>query len=111
MAKINARGTHQVGPTLYTERDRPASAYDVERRYYEAWRLRSDGAVLTRIIWTAPTALKEGLESIGRETKHTSGFRIMGRLSAETMKNGTGEKDLRGYLGRKGFRIVKESWR
>lgn len=101
MAKINARGARQIGPTLFTERDRPADPpYDVERRYYEAWRLRSDGQVQTRIIKTTPVGNK------GHVTKHSSAFRNVGRLGSI---GATPSIDrLRAYLERKGFAIVKE---
>ena len=139
MAKINARGARQIGPTLFTERTRPASAYDVERVYYEAYRLRSDGVIQSRIIstpasvsiWapsTPPGASPiPGLEiageivalgdSIGHVTKHSSGFTNMAiRVSDDIMKDPAktyAEKQapLRRWLERRGFTVVKESWR
>lgn len=110
MAKISARGAHQVGPTLYTERTRPASAYDVERIYYEAFRLRSDGVVQSRIISTRPAAE----DSIGHETKHSSGFTNMAlRVSADLMNDRSKtyaeqQAPLRRWLERRGFTVVKE---
>lgn len=105
MAKINARGARQIGPTFYTEKDRPGNAHDVERTYYEAWRLRSDGKVMTRIIRTFPTAA----DSIGHTTEHRgSTFRIVA-----TMRTDNGPIDserLRAWLERKGYRIVKTSY-
>lgn len=109
MAKINAHGAHRVGPTLFTEKTRPADPRigdDTPRVYREAFRLRSDGVVQTRIISTRPA---DGFE--GHTTKHSSGFRNLGHFSKETMANGTGERDLRGYLARRGYTIVEESWR
>jgi hypothetical protein len=61
MAKINARGTRQKGLTYYTERLRPATATgDVDTIYYEAWRLRSDGWILSKIIATWPAGGSRG---------------------------------------------------
>jgi hypothetical protein len=98
MAKINARGARQIGPTLYTEKTLKFDFEPTESVYYEAWRLRSDGSVLTRIIRT--TSLE------GHVTKHSSGFRIMGTFKARPL-----EIDLlRNYLERKGYRIVKTSY-
>jgi hypothetical protein len=104
MAKINARGARQIGPTLFTERVRPAGHGDVERVYYEAWRLRSDGAVMTRIIRTWPVAE----ESIGEKTEHRgSTFRIVGKV----VKDRPVEHEvLRRYLAAKGYTVVKEQW-
>jgi hypothetical protein len=81
MAKINAHGLRQVGPTFFTETVRPP-AYDgdVETVYYEAYRLRSDRTVQTRIIRTWP----KDPESGGRPTEHRgSAFRNLGKLSGE----------------------------
>lgn len=109
MAKINAHGHRQVGPTLFTERVRPAGAYDVETTYYEAWRLRSDGTVQSRIIKSTPTALLRGEESVGREVVHRgSAFRNIGRITPG------GADDfgfLKSWLTRKGYVIVKEQYR
>lgn len=108
MAKINARGARQIGRTLYTEKDRPADAYDgdVERTYYEAFRLRSDGSVLTRIIRTWPT------KGEGHTTEHSSGFRLLSlRVNVhliETLPADEALTILRKHLIRKGYRIVKE---
>lgn len=111
MAKINVRKgstrTHQVGPTLFTERTRPP-AYDgdVDTVYYEAWRLRSDGVVQTRIIRTWP----KDPESGGRPTEHRgSAFRNLGSFSPSA-RIGTPDP-LRSWLNRKGFTIVKEAYR
>lgn len=103
MAKINRRTsgggrTSRVGPTLFTERTRPADKFDVARVYYEAWRLRSDGMLQSRIVktWAA-----DGSEN---ETKHHSAFRNIGYMAAPTIEV------LRRNLERKGFKVVKEQW-
>lgn len=94
MAKINAHGNRQVGPTLYTER---TVEFDGEDEvYYEAWRLRTDGALLTRIISVT--------RADGRVTKHRSStFRILG--SFQSISSDT----LRAFLVGKGATIVKEA--
>jgi len=105
MAKINARGAHQVGPTLYTEYDRPPSYGDPARTYYEAWRLRSDGAIMTRIIRTWPT-LRDSTE---HRTEHRgSSFRIVAKIRKDCPID---IDVLRRHLENKGYRIVKDSWR
>lgn len=104
MAKINARGAHRVGPTFFTEKTRSADRYDVARVYREAWRLRSDGQVQTRIISTRPADGEEG-----RTTKHSSGFRNVGRLGHVGAT--PNPENLRKWLERKGYTIVEESWR
>lgn len=112
MAKINAHGARQIGPTLFTEYTRPASAHDVERIYYEAFRLRSDGVVQSRLISTRPVAE----DSISHSTKHSSGYTNMAlRVSNDLMKDRTKtyaeqQAPLRRWLERKGFTIVKEQW-
>lgn len=105
MAKINARGARQIGPTFYTEKDRPADPpYDVERTYYESWRVRSDGAILTRIIRTYPTAT----DSIGHTTEHRgSAFRIVGHMPKGAAPD---SEVLRKVLEGRGYRIVKTSY-
>lgn len=108
MAKINARGARRIGPTLFTEKTRPADQYDGARVYREAWRLRSDGVVQTRIVRTWPAPGAEG-----HLTEHSSGFRNLGRLA------GTADREadiadwqrLRDNLERKGYTIIEESWR
>lgn len=104
MAKINARGTHQVGTTLYTEALNPRN----NRVYYEAFRLRSDGALLTRIISTRPA---EGNVDPNEqhETKHSSGFRVMGEIPERAMSEGRGHEFLRKWLIRHRYTIVKEA--
>ena len=106
MAKINARGAHQVGPTFYTERTRPGDAHDVERIYYEAWRLRSDGQVQHRIISTRPAAA----DSIGHSTKHSSGYANHVNLSKKALALPQAEllDKFRALLNRAGHTIVKE---
>lgn len=106
MAKINARGARQIGPTLYTEFDRRASDGDVARTYYEAWRLRSDGAIMTRIIRTWPT--EDGGDARNSTEHRGSSFRIAGRVRPGRPVE---LEVLRMYLGAKGYRIVKEMWR
>lgn len=111
MAKINAHGAHRVGPTLFTEKTRPADPRigdDTPRVYREAFRLRSDGVVQTRIISTRPA---EGFE--GRTTKHSSGFRNLERVhvAPEVMAEDKGPAALRRWLEGRGYAIVEESWR
>lgn len=54
MAKINARGAHQVGPTFFTTREykaRPDSvSWDQDAIVHEGFRLRSDGTIQRRMI-------------------------------------------------------------
>lgn len=104
MAKINARGAHQVGPTLFTERTRPpAFDGDVETVYYEAYRLRSDRMVQTRIIRTRPADPASG----GRPTEHRgSAFRNLGHLAGDTPD----PERLRRWLERRGHTIVKTAY-
>lgn len=80
MAKINARGARQKGLTYFTERVRPAAFQgDVDTTYYEAWRLRSDGWIQTRIIATWPAG---GSRGDAGTTEHRGGaFRNWRRLS------------------------------
>lgn len=100
MAKINAHGNRRLGPTYFTSRVRGPVAGDDARIYEEAYRLRSDGMVQTRIIRTRP------VDGEGHTTEHSSAFRNLGKLK--------GEPDparLRSWLESKGFEITKESWR
>ena len=106
MAKINARTpgrrtNHRVGPTFFTERVRPATEYEGARIYREAYRLRSDGTIQSRIIKTSPVDPESG----ERETKHSSAFTNLGRTAF------TNAEQLRSWLERKGVNIVEESWR
>jgi hypothetical protein len=104
MAKINARGLRQRGLTYFTERVRPASFDgDVDTTYYEAWRLRSDGWIQSRIIATWPADGKRGDKGT---TEHSSGFVNWRRFR-------TGEQatpaDLEKLLGRPGWTTVKRA--
>lgn len=103
MAKINANGEHRVGPTFFTERTRPpAFEGDVETVYYEAYRLRSDRMVQTRIIKTWPADPESG----GRVTEHRgSAFRNLGKLAGDKAD----PERLRAWLKRQ-HTIVKESY-
>jgi hypothetical protein len=79
MAKINARGTRQKGMTYFTERLRPAAFDgDVDTIYYEAWRLRSDGWIQSRIIATWPAG---GQRGDAGTTEHKSTFTSWKRLT------------------------------
>lgn len=109
MAKINAHGARRIGPTFFTRRVRPAGAYDVESVYYEAFRLRSDDMVQTRIMRTIPLALEEGRESVGRETRHGSSFRNLGRIVH--VGSDPSIERLRSWLEGRGYEIIEESYR
>lgn len=105
MAKINARGHRKIGPTLFTEKVRPAGAYDVETTYYEAWRVRSDGDVQTRIIRTTPTGDE------GREVEHrSSAFRSVGQYKTPPTTYREANETLRLLLERRGYTVVKEKF-
>jgi hypothetical protein len=98
MAKINARGHRQVGPTLFTERDWKAQhPLDQDCVIYEGWRVRSDGAIQSRIIHST--------NADGSVTKSNSGYRNVAKANVDL--------DLviilRKFLARRNFRIVKES--
>ena len=108
MAKINARGARQVGPTLFTEKVRTfdkGTPNEETRVYYEAWRLRSDGVVQKRIIATRPGSEVGGYPA----TEHRgSAFRNVARA-----KHGPVAVDidfLRRWLAAKGYTIVKERY-
>ena len=81
MAKVTANGKRQKGLTYYTERLRPAVTHDDDARiYYEAWRLRSDGYILTKIIATWPASGKRGDKGT---TEHRGGaFRLWKRFKS-----------------------------
>jgi hypothetical protein len=104
MAKINARGLRQRGLTYYTERVRPAAwSGDVDTVYYEAWRLRSDGMIQTRIIATWPASGKRGDQGT---TEHSSGFSNWKRFKSGEAATPV---DLENLLGRfKRTDIVKK---
>lgn len=120
MAKINARGARQIGPTLYTERlmlngkviepGSPESTNAAATLYRQAWRLRSDGAVLERIVWTE-SAEREQYRHYGNANHpgrltHSSAFSIRG-----TFPHGPSVtiETLRTYLARRKYTIVKEA--
>jgi hypothetical protein len=105
MAKVNARGLRQKGLTYYTERVRPASFEgDEDRVYYEAWRLRSDGAVLSRIIATWPA---EADRKHKDATEHRgSDFAITGRFKTRELATPV---DLETFLERRKAKVVKRA--
>lgn len=106
MAKINARGAHRVGPTFFTRKVKPpAYAGDVERTYFEAFRVRSDGMIQTRIMRTE--YVEDGVE---RTTKHSSGFRNLFPDNSKMPTPASSER-LKNWLLGRGFEIVEESWR
>ena len=72
MAKINAYGFHQVGPTYFTEREAALTDWDTEI-LTEAWRIRSDRTLQTRIVSVTDVAS-------GKVRKHSSSFRNLGTL-------------------------------
>ena len=97
MAKINARGARQIGPTLFTEREWKAMGpWDQDGVVYEAWRVRSDGAIQSRIIKTT------GVD--GSVVQSNSGYRNIARANVNLDMTTI----LRKFLARRGFRIVKE---
>jgi hypothetical protein len=138
MAKINANGARQIGPTLYTERwmrdgtpihisrcpytGRDAAVCEDQRfhsscraagqdhatRYYQAWRLRSDGAVLERIVWTESENHSTSYRSGGHPGRlgHNSAPSIRGRFPHGPNVN---IDALRGFLSRHNYEIVKEA--
>jgi hypothetical protein len=105
MAKINARGTRQKGLTYYTERLRPATATgDVDTIYYEAWRLRSDGWILSKIIATWPAGGSRGDKGT---TEHRGGtFRLTRQFKSGELATPV---DLERFLERIKADVVKRS--
>lgn len=104
MAKINAHGAHQVGPTLFAERARTfdlGSSHTETRTYYEAWRLRSDGAVLRRAVSSRPV---EGSDGLPATLHRGSAYTIVGSVHGPNINIDW----LRGYLKSRGYTIVKE---
>lgn len=104
MAKINARGTRQKGQTYFTERVRPASFDgDDDTIYYEAWRLRSDGWIQSRIIATWPLGSSRGDKGT---TEHRGGaFTNWKRFAKHDQATPV---DLEKILERIGARVVKK---
>jgi hypothetical protein len=105
MAKINAHGLRQKGLTYYTERVRPASFEgDEDRVYYEAWRLRSDGVVQSRIIATWP---------VGADRKHKDATEHRGSDFTNWRRYKSGEQAhpgmLEDTLSRVGATVVKRA--
>jgi hypothetical protein len=105
MAKINAHGLRQKGLTYYTERVRPASFEgDEDRVYYEAWRLRSDGVVQSRIIATWP---------VGADRKHKDATEHRGsdftNLSRFKKHEQATPADLESFLERRNMTVVKRA--
>lgn len=104
MAKINAYGNHQVGPTYFTERDwnvRP----DEPEVITEAWRVRSDRMLQSRIVSVTVIAT-------GETRKHNSSFRNLGTLTPEPFKElPTQDEALKAFIDRRVrsgyFRVVK----
>lgn len=105
MAKINARGARRIGPTLFTERTRAGDEYDGGRVYRQAWRLRSDGVVQTRIVRTFPAPGEEG-----HVTEHSSAFTNYAKLQDPAWIDPKLER-LRAWLASRGFVVVEESYR
>lgn len=109
MAKIDIRKaggvkTRKLGPTLFTEKVRNYGGGE-GRTYYQSWRLRSDGDVQSRTIrtWDPENPLDV--------TEHRGeSFTSYGRLSQETCDQGTGPRDLRAWLDRCGYTVVKEAY-
>lgn len=108
MAKINKRvkggRTHQIGPTLFTTKvfKYVDNGHDEEIRY-EAWRLRSDGALQTRLI-RVTEVLEDG--TLGKATKpRGTAFRNVG-----TIQHGPNIdiEWVRSYLRSRHYHIVKE---
>lgn len=101
MSKINAYGHHQVGPTLFTERDWKARGdWDIDATIYEGWRLRSDGVLQSRMI--------RSRQADGQVVEHRgSSYRNVLRVNMDS------ETDpitiVRKFLARRNLRIVKES--
>lgn len=77
MAKINAYGNHQVGPTYFTERDFTLVGFEGEKEVInEAFRIRSDNMVQSRIVSVTNVAT-------GETRKHSSSFRNLGTLKSQ----------------------------
>ena len=105
MAKVTANGKRQKGLTYYTERLRKA-AYDgdVDTTYYEAWRLRSDGYILTKIIATWPAGGSRGDK--GTTEHRGSAFRLWKRFKSGEQAT---PADLEKVLERVKADVVKRS--
>lgn len=74
MAKINAYGNYQVGPTYFTERDFTLVGFEDEKEIVnEAYRIRSDRMLQSRIVSVTNVAT-------GETRKHNSAFRNLGTL-------------------------------
>lgn len=100
MAKINAHGARQVGPTLFTERTITWLG-EGDALYYEAWRLRSDNMVQTRIIKVT--------QPDGRVTEHRgSAFRNVGKIGR--VGSDPDIQKLRTWLTGRDVTIVKEKY-
>lgn len=102
MAKINAYGNFQVGPTYFTERDYGRSGVVANEVINEAWRIRSDNMLQSRIVSVTDV-------DSGETRKHNSSFRNLGTLKFEEGKN---QADLlREWVDRRVkrgfFRVVK----
>lgn len=99
MAKINAHGARQVGPTLFTERDHKAKgSWDQDAVVYEAWRIRSDGMIQTRMI--------RSTNADGSVVEHRGGaYRNLALIKARHDWLGI----VKAMLAKRGCRIVKEA--
>lgn len=102
MAKINARGARQVGPTIFTTRLNKYSGPDDDSDWavrYESWRLRSDGAVQRRIITATD-------HRTGSTVKINSAF-----TNVASIPHGPAIKieTLRAWLIKRGYTITKEA--
>jgi hypothetical protein len=99
MAKINAHGLRQVGPTLFTERDwKSQGTWDQDAVIYEAWRIRSDGTIQSRMI--------RSTNADGTVVEHRgSSYRNLAKIKAEHDWLGV----LKVVLAKRGCRIVKEA--
>ena len=103
MAKINAYGNHQVGPTYFTERDFGRPGLTVNEVIYEAWRVRSDRMLQSRIVSVTDV-------DTGRTRKHNSAFRNLGTLNQRGLSANQADL-LRDFIDRRVrsgyFRVVK----
>lgn len=108
MATITAKGCYQLAAFTTTRTITNSEGERIE--YCERWALRSDGAVLARILWTdnhGEPHYYARTRAGGKTSRltHTSGFSVRGTVKDRANHTTSW---LRGYLERKGHTITKE---
>jgi hypothetical protein len=98
MAKLTARGAHEVAAYTTT---RTITLDGVATVYCERWALRSDGWILSRILW-----VQDPTRNGGERSKHTSGYSQWRRLKDDRAITAD---TLLGVLTRRGWAIVDEA--